>query len=247
MGQRTTGRDRHIAAVIQEEELKQAEEYYFRKATLEVEKFAKQSDFKNCSEKQNGILYFTGRLLDSRDIHALEAVMFDINPASFCKPVVDRFSPIAYSIMIQTHWKTVHHLNAACTYRESLSIAFILAQEIRNSCVFCKRFKAKLQEVEMGKIHQSRLTIAPAFTLCQVDLLGPYSAQCEHNHRSTVKVWGVVFKCPASGAIFVLAMSKCDTSAFCKLIPGLPLGSVTHRSCIRTRGHSFCEPVRKWK
>ena len=66
----------------------------------------------------------------------------------------------------------------------------------------------------MGQIHQTRLTIAPAFTLCQVDLLGPYTATCEHNHRSTVKVWGVIFKCPASGAVFVCGMSRCDTSAF---------------------------------
>jgi hypothetical protein len=121
--------------------------------------------------------------------------------------------------MVETHWSTVHHLNAATTYRESLGVAYIiggreLAQEVRNSCPFCKRFKAKLQQVEMGKVHGSRVTIAPAFTLCQVDLMGPFTAQCEHNHRATVKVWGVVFKDPASGAVFVLAMSKCDTSAF---------------------------------
>ncbi len=66
----------------------------------------------------------------------------------------------------------------------------------------------------MGRIHESRLTIAPPFTYCQVDLMGPYVARCEHNHRSTVKVWGVVFKDPASGAVFVHAMSRCDTSAF---------------------------------
>ena len=89
-----------------------------------------------------------------------------------------------------------------------------LAQEIRDTCSFCKRFKAKLVEVEIGKIHEARLTIAPPFTLCQVDLFGPLEARCEHNHRSVVKVWGVVFKDPASGAVFVHAMAKCNTSAF---------------------------------
>jgi hypothetical protein len=44
--------------------------------------------------------------------------------------------------------------------------------------------------------------------------MGPYTAFCRHNHRSTVKVWGVVFKDTASGAIFVHAMEKCDTEAF---------------------------------
>ncbi len=121
--------------------------------------------------------------------------------------------------MVETHWSTVHHLNAATTYRESLGVAYIfggreLAQEVRNSCPFCKRFKAKLQQVEMGKVHGSRVTIAPAFTLCQDDFMGPFTAQCEHNHQATVKVWGVVFKDLTSGAVFVLAMSKCDTSSF---------------------------------
>ena len=121
--------------------------------------------------------------------------------------------------MLETHWSKVHHLNATTTYRESLEIAFIicgreLSQEIRGSCHFCKCFKARLVEVEMGKIHGSRLTIAPPFTYCQVDLLGPFEARCEHNHRAVVKVWGVVFKDPASGAVFVHAMPKCDTSAF---------------------------------
>jgi hypothetical protein len=133
--------------------------------------------------------------------------------------MVDRFSPVAYSIMVETHWSTVHHLNATCTFRESLARAYIiggrdLAQEIRNTCVFCRRFKARLLEVEMGKLHETRLTIAPPFAICQVDLLGPYLAQCEHNHRAKVKVWGVVFKDPASGAIYVHAMSSCDTNSF---------------------------------
>ena len=206
-------------SVITGEELAEAERYFFLKATEEVKRFSKVKEYKNCSLEKDGILYFSGRILDGQEPLALESVMFDLNPLSFCQPIVDRFSPIAYSIMIQVHWSVVNHLNATCTFRESLSQAYIiggreLAQEVRKSCVFCRRFKAKLLDAEMGKIHDTRLSIAPPFTVCQVDLLGPYSAQCEHNHRATVKVWGVIFKDPASGAVFVHAMSRCDTSAF---------------------------------
>ena len=149
----------------------------------------------------------------------MEEVMFDLSPVSFCKPIVDRHSPVAYSIMLEMHWKEVNHLNSVMTYRESLGTAFIikgrdLAKEIRETCNFCIRYKARMVEVEMGKIHDNRLVIAPPFTYCQVDLMGPYNAFCRHNHRSTVKVWGVVFKDTASGAIFVHAMDKCDTEAF---------------------------------
>ena len=219
LGRAPVAQNTGACSILEPGEVKKAEDYFFRLASLEVKKFAKLAAYRDCSEEKEGILYFTGRLLDSHDVCAMEKVMFDLNPASFCKPVVDRHSPVAYSIMTETHWRTVNHFNASCTFRESLSVAYILggrdlAQEVRNSCVFCRRFRARLQEVEMGKVHATRLTIAPAFTVCQVDLLGPYKAQCEHNHRSSVKVWGVVFKDPASGAVFVHAMGKCDTSAF---------------------------------
>ena len=200
-------------------EIEAGEDYFYKKATAEIKQFARPADYKRFSQEKDGILYFTGRLLDAGRVKGLEEVMFDLSPVSFCRPLVDRHSPVAYSIMMETHWKTVHHLNATTTYRESLSIVFTLrgrdlAQEIKETCSFCKRYKAKLLAVEMGKIHEARLTIAPAFTLCQVDLLGPLEARCKHNHRAVVKVWGAVFKDPASGAVFVHAMAKCDTSAF---------------------------------
>jgi hypothetical protein len=77
--------------------------------------------------------------------------------------------------------------------KAELKAAFIirgrdLAKEIRETFNFCIRYKARMVEVEMGKIHENRLMIAPPFTYCQVDLIGPYTAFCRHNHRSTVKV-----------------------------------------------------------
>jgi hypothetical protein len=89
-----------------------------------------------------------------------------------------------------------------------------LAQEICETCPFCKRAKARLIEVEMGKVSEERLCIAPAFTIVQVDLFGPYTAKFEHNHRSTFKVWGAVFKCTATGAVAVYVMASYSTDAF---------------------------------
>jgi hypothetical protein len=204
---------------LSQEDIAMGENYFFKKATREVLQFVKPKDYRSCTVENNGILYFSGRLLNSNQVTPLEEAMFDLSPTTFVRPFVDRHSPVAYSIMLEAHWSTANHLSATTTYRESLTVAYInkgreLAQEIRDACCFCKRYKARMVEVEMGRIHESRLTIAPPFTLCQVDLLGPFEARCEHNHRSTVKVWGVIFKDPASGAVFVHAMSKCDTSAF---------------------------------
>ena len=208
-----------LSLQLEESEITAAENLFFKVGTREVKQFSKEKEWKNCSIFKDGILYYSGRILDNQEITALEGNMLDLEPLNFVKPILDRYSPIAYSIMVYCHQNVTHHLNAISTLRESRNHAYILrgrelANEVRESCVYCRRFKMKMLEVEMGKIHDTRLTIAPAFYNTQVDLMGPFTARCEHNHRSTVKVWGVVFKCPATSAVAVHAMQKYDTSAF---------------------------------
>ena len=194
------------------------EKYYFYLATQEVEKYVPPKDLKD-TDKRDGVLFYVGRILDGQQIHSPVDNMFDLQPLHFVKPVVDRYSPVAYSIMVYAHSTLTHHRNSAATLRTSREIAYILrgrdlAVEIREACRPCIRFKAKLLKVEMGKVHDSRLTIAPAFYICQVDLLGPLIARCNHNHRSTVKVWGCVFKDPASSAVSAHAMAGYSTDEF---------------------------------
>jgi hypothetical protein len=121
--------------------------------------------------------------------------------------------------MIESHWKIAAHRSPLSTYRYSMELAYVvggmaLAKEIRDSCPYCRRARARLIEVEMGKVPQDWLYIAPAFTIVQVDLFGPYTAKCEHNHGSIIKVWGVAFKCTAMGALAVHVMASYSTDAF---------------------------------
>ena len=202
-----------------DEEISNAESYYFRKATLEVKQFSKAKEYKDFCTLKDRILYYNGRIVDGQEILSVGNTMLDLNPLTFVKPVIDRYSPVAYSIMIYSHESVVNHRNATTTLRESRNLGYILrgrdlANQVRESCVFCKRYKKRLLAAEMGKLHQTRLTVAPAFYYTQVDLMGPFSATCEHNHRSKVSVWGVVFKDPASGAVAVHVMPKYDTAAF---------------------------------
>ena len=145
--------------------------------------------------------------------------MFDLSQLSFVQPLVDRYSPVAYSDMLHCHEAVSHHRSGTATLLESRYVAYILkgrdlATEITKSCRFCIRHRSKLVEVELGKLHQTRLTIAPVFYCCQVDLFGPLTAICEHQHRSTVKVYGVVFKDPASCAVAIYIMQDQSTAAF---------------------------------
>ena len=200
-------------------DVQKAENYFYFKATQEVLKFSPEKDYKDAFIKKNGILHYVGRILDSQEICSPEDTMFDLTPLSFVRPIVDRYSPVGYSVMLHSHESISHHKSATASLLESRSLAFILrgrdlATEVVKACRPCIRFRSKLVEVEMGKLHQSRLTIAPVFYCCQVDMFGPLIAICEHQHRSTVKIYGVVFKDPGSCAVSVHVMQNYSTSSF---------------------------------
>lgn len=203
------------------EELEAAKNLFFERGTAEVKHFCKKSQYESISFERNKILYYNGRILISQEPLAMENTMLDVDPYTFCKPLLERYSPVSYSLMVWCHSSGAHHKNAVATLRESLDHAFIiggreLAIQVRNTCIKCRRYKQKLVEVKMGGVHKTRLTVAPAFYYTQIDLMGPMEANCEHNHRSVVKIWGCIFKCPATGAVAVHVMARYNTEAFIK-------------------------------
>ena len=204
---------------LSDEEIHMAENYYFRLATKEVLKFSNPKTYGNNVLTENGILKYNGRIVEGTNIEDVDNVMTDLSPLHFVKPIVDRHSMIAYSIMLHAHQVLALHRNVNATLLESRHVAYILngrdlSKEVRAACPNCRKFKAKLLEAEMGPIHQNRLTIAPPFYYCQLDLMGPFLAYCEHNHRSSVKVWGLVCRDPASSATACYAMTKYNTDSF---------------------------------
>ena len=204
---------------LTESEVKRGENYFFYRATKEVIQFSADKDYKDSFIIKNEIYHYVGRILDSQEISSPEDTMFDLTPLSFVQPIVDRYSPVAYSIMLHCHETVSHHRSATASLLESRYLSYILrgrdlASEVVKACRFCVRHRSKLIEVEIGKLHQTRLTIAPVFYCCQVDLFGPLTAICEHQHRSTVKIYGVVFKDPASCAVAIFVMQDYSTAAF---------------------------------
>ena len=208
-----------VGLIFSQDETKRAEEYFFRKCTLEVRQFSKEKDFKENSFLKDKILRHTGRLLDEQELGTMESLVTDLPPLKFVNPIIDRYSPVAYSIMIYCHRNISRHRNSAATLRDSLDIAYILggrdlSNEVRDSCPHCKIFKKKLLEVEMGSLHPNRLMVAYPFWFTELDLMGPFIARCEHSCRSDKKVWGLVLKCPTTGAIDVRAMQAQSADAF---------------------------------
>ena len=169
--------------------------------------------------KVDDVWKYSGRILDTAGPANPLQIVPDISPSTFVCPVVDRWSPIAYSIMVHAHVELTHHGGVRSTLSAASGIAHViggktLAAEIRSNCGYCKRYKAKLEKAAMGPLPVERMTIAPAFYHTQIDLFGPMDSHCKHGRRAVVKTYGVIFKCCTTLAISVLVMDGYDTSSF---------------------------------
>ena len=66
--------------------------------------------YKNISNEKNNILYYTGRILQSQEFDGklnLSDVCIDLPSTSFCVPLIDRSSPLAYAVLNEIHWYNV--------------------------------------------------------------------------------------------------------------------------------------------
>ena len=153
--------------VLSEDDIRAAEHLTFRLTSKEVAHFNKKEALRDCVW-DGEILKYSGRFLDLSELNVQTGAFLDITTLSFNVPAVDRFSPVAYSVMVYAHTKLTHHGGAVSSLREAMKIIHILhgkdlAVEVRRDCAFCKRFKAKTLETEMGKVHPKQTCVAPAF------------------------------------------------------------------------------------
>ena len=213
-----------ITLIIPEDVINKAKQYFFRKATLEVEKFAKPSQYKNISHESHGVLMYTGRILPTEAVTIVgkaTEVMKDLSSSSFKVPLVDRYSPLAVSISNEVHWyhKTAKHTGRETVWRYVLQSCFIiegrsLIETIGKSCERCRYLNKRTLDVIMGAVSGYNLTIAPAYYISQVDIAGPFLAYSPHNKRSTIKIYFVVICCATTSSINIKVMEDYTTTAF---------------------------------
>ena len=103
---------------------------------------------------------------------------------------VDRWSPLAYSLAdwIQTD-VSIHSCHES-TFRKSLNFCFILQglslfEEIRSSCVFCTKLRAKFIQATMGPKDPSAYALAPPLWVTQAELYGPIVTYVPGRERNT--------------------------------------------------------------
>lgn len=73
-----------------------------------------------------------------------------------------------------------------------------LAQKVVNSCVTCKKARAKKWQQIMSDLPPEQITPARPFVFTTVDLFGPYEVKDEVRKKVRLKVWGIIFCCMAS-------------------------------------------------
>ena len=215
--------DRNLSPTLTNDEITAAENYYFRKASDEIRQFLPPKKFEPITTDKNGILFYNGRILPENKITIVGRYtnqMIDLSSTTFCVPVIDRHSPIAFSIISDVHWNSqVKHSGIETTLREVMKKAFViegrsLVKIIKKSCYQCRLLKKHAIEAAMGPIPNSSLTIAPAFYHSQVDLSGPYKAYSPQHKRTTVKIWLAVYCCCVTSAIVINVMDDYSTTAF---------------------------------
>ena len=209
--------------ILSDVDIKCGEQYYYSKATREVKEFNDFNVYKKFSREKDGILWYTGRILPNDKISVVGNMtqnMIDLSADTFCVPVIDKYSPVAYSVVNEIHWNgLVKHSGVESVWRETLKKIYIIdgrgiVKMFKKSCERCRYLYKRSVDVAMGPISGFNTTIAPAFYITQVDLAGPVLAYSSFHRRTTVKLWMAVFCCSTTSTVSIKMMEDYSASAF---------------------------------
>ena len=89
---------------------------------------------------RNNILYYTGRILPTQKIDSKVSVSdasLDLTEPTFCVPLTDSLSPVAYAIVSETHWNDpgVKHKGVESTLRYAQTNAYIIGRSLVKSII----------------------------------------------------------------------------------------------------------------
>ena len=202
--------------------------YLYRKETKVVKKFTNKKFLDKIAYEVDGILLSKGRLLDG--ISFSETGEFgDFNLGSLGVkvnvPVLERYSPLSYSIAQYVHWQVGRHRGIETSNRLSLEQVSIiqgmtLYREIASECIKCHMKRKRLTEMPMGPVAEQQLVIAPAFYIAMLDLFGPMRSFVPGHERATrtrreleSKVHIMVTVCITTKAVNLQALEGKDAPA----------------------------------
>jgi hypothetical protein len=195
----------HIAVRIQEGDIQWVLHYYYAAATREVEHFVKPNIISRIAIKKGDILFNKSRILDGRRF--IQTAGFENSEIlrdqgiNSMAPIIDRWSPLAYSIGDHIHTRVAKHAGFETCFRHSHAFVHILQgfhlfQELGEECVTCQKQNSRFIQASMGPIDDAKLTVAPAFWISQMDIWGPITVFVPGREKHTrnspalpAKIW----------------------------------------------------------
>ena len=192
-------------------------QYWYKMGSREVTKFNKKEFIDRAAVERNGILFCRSRIMDGQRFIITGG--FNANglgsevQLDMMTPMLDRYSPIAYSIATFVHNQVGKHAGYETCYRLSLGFCHIIQEaslfrEISEECSKCKMIRKKHIDAVMGPVSDHQLTISPPFFTAFCDLDGPYTVFVPGHERETknikvqsCKVYIMTFTCPVSKLI----------------------------------------------
>ena len=182
---------------------------------------------------KDGVLLSKGRLIDGMNF--METADLDtLNLGSFgvktMIPVIDRFSPLAYSIAQHIHWTVAKHRGMETCLRMSLEHVHImqgmsLFRELGEDCIRCKIKRGRFIEASLGPLSEKQLIVAPPFYAIQIDLCGPcrvfvpgYEKETRSTKAKESKVWILVAVCLVTSNVNLQVCEMKDTAAMLEAI-----------------------------
>ena len=167
--------------------------------------------------ERGGILFCKARIMDGQRFITTggfneDSLGMEVN-LNMWTPMLDRYSPIAYSIASFIHNQVGKHAGYETCYRLSLGYCHIiqgasLFREISEECCKCKMMRRKYIEAVMGPVSDHQLTISPPFYAAFCDLDGPYKTYVPGRERETrfqkimtARTYIMSFACPVSKLI----------------------------------------------
>ena len=192
-------------------------EYIYQKTTSEVLHFNDKKFVDKVGIMSDGILYCKSRLTDDQSLRIVGGLenVIDLETftgVSFKVPVIDKFSPLALSIVNHLHYTVILHKGVETTHRMALQYVRILGgrslfKMVRDDCSFCQKELSKHIKQIMGPLSNQQLSITPIFYYTLVDAWGPLRAYVPPYQRATRTgdrthdVYMLVFACAATGML----------------------------------------------
>ncbi|XP_066941064.1 uncharacterized protein [Macrobrachium rosenbergii] len=89
-----------------------------------------------------------------------------------------------------------------------------LIKSVKARCVICRKLAKKTEEQCMGQCPSERLQPAPPFFNTAIDLFGPFIVKDTVKRRTRKKVYGIIFNCMVSRAVYLDLAEGYDTENF---------------------------------